>query len=121
MITQDKQIISRLRKRISLLIILIFSLCYWIRINYYDLEWNSFEIDNLRQESIEKDEKITSLQKEIDSIKNNKQEVSTKKVKNIINTKKKEIQVKPDSVKTVENELLKPIETVVTTTDSTKN
>lgn len=121
MLPQDRQLILKLRKRISILIIIIFSLCYWIRINYYDLDWKKFELDDLRQESIEKDKKISTLQEEIDSIKNTKQkEAPIKKAKKIINTKNKETQSKTDTAKVTETEIPK-IESVIPPADSTKN
>lgn len=118
MLPQDKQLIIKLRKRISLLIILIFSLCYWIRINYYELDWKSSEIDIIRLENSEKDQQISSLQRKLDSIKNIKQEVSTKKDENIINKKKKETIVKTDTSKLIEttitltDPILQPVDSI---------
>jgi hypothetical protein len=121
MLPKDKQLIYKLKRRISFLIIIVFSLSYWIRINYYDLDWKTTEV-----ESLEKDSEIRYLKSKLDSIKASTFVTKIEKPKNIINTKKKESKPKTDTVKIDEDNLetypqygVNEIE--IQTNDSTKN
>lgn len=121
MLPKDKHLIYKLKRRISILIVVILSLSYWIRINYYDLDWKTSEVEILQYEISEKENEIKSLQSKLDSIKISTVVKNIEKPKIIINTKKKELKPKTDSVKIDESNLPIINEIETQTNDSTKN
>lgn len=95
MISKDNELIKKLKTRISILIIIIFSLFYWLRINYLDVGYNRDQVESLTYELIEKDILIRNLEYKIKSIENKKIEKTKKEF--IINTKK-EKEIKKDTI-----------------------
>lgn len=120
MLPKDKHLIYKLKRRISILIVVILSLVYWLRLNYHDLDWKNSEVEILQYEITEKDNEIKSLKSKIDSIEIPTVVKNIEKPKIIINTKKKELKPKTDSVKIDENNL-PIINEIENQTDSTKN
>lgn len=121
MLPKDKQLINKLKRRISVLVLLSLSLIYWIRINYYDLDWKNTEVESLQHEIVEKDREIKSLQYKVDSIITSTTSKKIEIPKIIINTKKKELKPKMDSVK-IDGINLPTINEIETqTNDSTNN
>jgi predicted RNase H-like nuclease (RuvC/YqgF family) len=97
MLPKDRLLIHKLKKRISFLIIVIFSLSYWIRVNYYDLETKYIEVEDLHRELLENQKEISQLQSKLDSFnKPSKVKKEIKRSKNIINTKK--LEIKKDTI-----------------------
>lgn len=96
MISKDNELIKKLKTRISILIIIIFSLLYWLRINYLDVGYNRDQVESLTYELIEKDILIRNLEYKIKSIENKKIEKTKKEF--IINTKKEKEKIKKDTI-----------------------
>jgi hypothetical protein len=113
MIYNQKQIISKLRRRSAILLIIIFSLLYTIRLYHLDLEFSRFETESNLHELLESEKTVVKLQNKIDSLEKINT-VSIKENENKINTKKESKKVDkiigPDSIK-IEN--VEPVDDVI--------
>jgi hypothetical protein len=86
MLSKDRQIIQKLKRRISILIITTLALVYWIRINYLEIESYRYEAESLNIDLIESESKIKKLNSKLDSI--NKVKIQTiQNTKRLINNK----------------------------------
>lgn len=68
MLPKDKQLIWKLKRRISILIFIIFGLFYWIRISHLDMEYSDSQVQSLTMDLIEKESQINKLQSKLDSL-----------------------------------------------------
>lgn len=107
MLPKDRVLISKLRKRIGLLSIIIFVLVYWLIQKYDDIEFISTDNEILTHELIEKESEIDSLKRTIDRM-------TKKEPKKEINKKIKKQQPK-QIIDTIKEKDTVEIETSVTT------
>lgn len=99
MISKDKNKVWKLKRIISLLILTILLLFYWVRVNYIDMDFKNSELESMNYEIYEKDSIIKILETRIDSVFKTKTEKTNIEIK--IN-KKKENKTKKDTTETVQ-------------------
>ena len=89
MISNDKRIINKLKRRLGVSLIIVFVLIYWIIQKNSDLEYYRSDNEMFFYDMLEKDKEIEKLKFQLDSIKSNKDETVVKKESKIlINSKK---------------------------------
>lgn len=103
MLPKEKKQLYKLQKRISVLLIIILFLVYWLKNKYDDVDFSEFENESLRIENYSQHSEIVKLKQENDSLRKSK-EVKLEKVvvKNKINTKKEPI-IKDTIIPTIED------------------
>lgn len=104
MLPKDRQLISRLRKRSALLVVVVLILSYWLQQKYLDVDYYKSETDATIRELRIKDSQIQKLKSKIEKIDQKKPTPITLKKKKIINTNKepkKDTLVKSDSIEPI--------------------
>lgn len=100
MIYRDRRQMDKLRRRNSILSLIIFFLLVWIKNLYDDKEWLSDENSSYFYSNLKKDEQLKKLTLKIDSI--SKSQIKPE----IVNTEKIRKKIKKDSVPIVTDTII---------------
>lgn len=111
--SKDREFIKKLKTKISILILIILALSYWMRLNYIDMQYNRDEVEFLTYDLIEKDSIIKNLEYKIKSIESKKMEKNQTEFK--INKKKEKEKDKKETLSV--NQM---VDSIPTQTDTSK-
>jgi hypothetical protein len=105
MLTRETKKIIKLRRRVGIAYIIVFSLIVWIKGKYDDESYQIDQNDFLQIEIEEKDKKINYLQNELDSLKSKTKTIIEIPKLNKKSLYKKDIKVeqKIDTIKKIES------------------
>lgn len=102
MLPKEKQRLYKLRRRISILLLIILSLIYWVKNKYDDIDFLQFENEGLRIENSEQLSEINKLKQKVDSLtKVEKLKLEKVQIKNKINKESKKEPIIKDSIRPI--------------------
>lgn len=92
---KDRLLVPKLKRRILIIVLLLFFCLYWLRTKYLDEQYLEDEVEIMQYELFDLEDQIKNLQLKIDSLQ--KKEIVLEKTKDKIIINKKQVEKTKDS------------------------